>query len=419
MIVDLKRRVVELGKIKIGKKSDQERQGASGAWRAPEKLDHFVITGLERDATGNLKPDLQLMGAIATEQKCDVNAIKELPVAFMSDDIEEVFPTQYVAYVGRKCVGRSDGETIEWLADPRNNWAPLPEPKIVENPKNFVQTHTIGTGEKAVRLFKPHGTLNCIIASANARWGGVYKLRTTSLITCEQVVSGLEHVKMLTRGFLRNVPLRLVVRPMQVSPNGKATTVYVVHVELRGADLNAIQQHVIQAAQLEVRTSTELQAARRQYIALLSAPGEDEPEDEQAEIAEEFHPETVDITPAPVLALPAPAATTPAPVAAAAPLPLLDRVAAARTEADFKALQDEVTKSDEQMKGHYYAAREQHLGKPVPPTRRTPTRTPPAPPPRAPAPPAAPAAVVPPPPVVTPPPAAEPAGEVNVDDIPF
>lgn len=301
-------RVVELGKIKIGKKADP-RPGKD--WRMPEKLDHFVITTMERDAKNDLKPDARLMQALAAEQKCSVDQLKEIPIAFLSDEIEDVFPTSYVAYRGKVCVGRSDGETITWLADPKNNWAPLKEPRVVENVNRFVETHTYDYKGEQVRLFKPHGTLNVVIAAADARWGGVYKLRTTSIISIEQIYSGLVQVQQLTRGFLRNVPLRLVVRPMQVSPNGQPTTVYVVHVELRGADLNAVQQHVIQAAQLEVRTGRALVAARSEYQKLLRAPGEDEDEDEQADVAEEFHPEAVTTT-----ATPEPSEVTPAPVAA-------------------------------------------------------------------------------------------------------
>jgi hypothetical protein len=307
-------RVVELGKIKIGKKADDD---AGRGWRAPQKLDHFVITTMERDAKGDLKPDTRLMQALANEQKCSPDQLKEIPIAFLSDDIEDVFPTAYVAYMGKVCVGRSDGETITWLADPKKNWEPLKEPRVVENTNRFVETHTYKDKRgNDIRLFKPHGTLNCVIAAADAKWGGVYKLRTTSIISIEQIYSGLVQVQQLTRGFLRNVPLRIVVRPMQVAPNGNATTVYVVHVELRGADLNAVQQHVIQAAQLEVQTGRALVAARSEYQKLLRAPGEDEDEDEQADVAEEFHPEVVTTT-----AVPTPAAPQAAPAPAPQPEP--------------------------------------------------------------------------------------------------
>ncbi len=286
-------RVVELGKIKIGGKSAPQ-EGRD--WRTPQKWDHFGITTLERDAAGDLKLDMKLMTALALEQKCEPLKIKEIPIALLSDEIEDVFPTSYVAYMGKVCVGRSDGETITWFADPTNSWAPLKEPVVRENKNKYVETATYKDKKgNELRLFKPHGTLNCVIASADARWGGVYKLRTTSIITIEQIYSGLVQVQQLTRGFLRNVPLRLVMRPMQVSPNGVATTVYVIHVELRGADLNAVQQKVIEAAQLEITTGKALLATRSEFQKLLRAPGEDESEEEQEDVATEFHAEAVGV----------------------------------------------------------------------------------------------------------------------------
>lgn len=285
--LDQRVRVVELGKIKIGGKRPAK---AGQDWRAPEKWDHFGITTLDRTPQGDLKLDEKLMAALAAEQKVPTEQLREIPIALLSDDIEDVFPTAYVAYRGKVCLGRSDGETITWYCDPKTG-APLAEPRTVPNADRFVETATYDQKGTKVRLFKPHGTLNCVIASANARWGGVYKLRTTSIITIEQIYSGLVQVQALTRGFLRNVPLRLVVRPLPVAPNGQPTTVYVVHIEMRGADLTEIQRHVIDASKAEIATGHMLRATRDEYQRLLRAPGELEDADEQEEIATEFHPE--------------------------------------------------------------------------------------------------------------------------------
>lgn len=398
-IVDLRARVVELGKIKIGKKGAERTSQSGTKYRVPEKLDHFTVTTLDRDAAGDFKPDLDLMNRLAAASNCKPDAIKELPIALMSDEIEEVFPTSYVYYAASRCIARSDGNIIEWICDPKT-LAPLPESRFKENERQYVQTATVGEGNKKTRMFKPHGTLNCLITAEGARWGGVYKLRTTSIITIKQLVSGLAHVKQLTRGFLRNVPLRLVMRPMQVSPDGIATTVYVCHVEIRGADLITVQQNVIEAARVEIATDRQLQGVRREYLALLSAPGENESDEDQEDVNAEFAPETATID-AEFVAVPATAAA-PAPVVVS----LTDRIAAARTEDDFKALGAEVNAGDDAAKGAYYAARQQHLNKPVPATHTAkPRRTPPAPPVRA----AAPAPV----------PAQANGAITNPDDIPF
>src|SRR5690606_26426410 len=106
-----------------------------------------------------------------------------------------------------------------------------------------------------------------------------------------------------------NVPLRLVVRPMEVAPGGKPTTVYVVHVEIRGTDLSDVQQRVLSLAQAEIRNTRQLREVRQQYVALLKAPGKGESDAEQADVNEEFSPETVEAESATVIettATPAP-----------------------------------------------------------------------------------------------------------------
>ena len=292
MIKDLRMRVVELGKIKIGRKS--ERTTGTG-FRLPEKLDHFLVTTLARDARGDLVVDAPLMARLAEQQGCTPDTVRELPIALLADDPDEVFPTAYVAYRGKTRLATSDGETITWFCDPRTG-QPLAQPHEARNEHDYVQTATYQQGSAQVRVFKPHGTLSCVLACGESRFGGVYKLRTTSLITIEQIVSGLRYIRTLTRGFLRNVPLRLAMRPMQVAPDGKPTTVYVCHIEMHGADLTAIQQRVVEAAKLEMAAGTSLVETRRAYVALLNAPGDaGESPAEQAEVAEEFSPETVEM----------------------------------------------------------------------------------------------------------------------------
>lgn len=340
MIKGLKLRDIEVGKIKIGGK---RAPVAGQSWQAPEKWDHFVVTQLDRDQTGNLRRDDGLTKRLAAKTNSIDGKLRELPIAFLSDDIEQVFPTAYVAYIGRQRIATSDGETITWYCENVGGaWKPVAQPRTTPNLKQYVETEMVGEGNKRTRMFKPHGTLNCVITDGDARWGGVYRFRTTSIITIEQIVSGLTHIQELTRGFLRNVPIRLVVRPLQVAPDGKPTTVYVVHVEMRGADLTGIQRAVIEAAQAEMATGRQLNAVRREYLALAAAPGdEDESEDEQAEVAEEFHPETMQAAPAVVLT-PTIVEATPPPGQSPATASLLARYAAAQTYAEVTAINAEI-----------------------------------------------------------------------------
>lgn len=369
MIKGLKLRDIEVGKIKIGGKGAVQTSAKGNQYQQPEKWDHFVVTQLDRDATGNLRKDDALTKKLAAKVGSLDGKLREIPIAFLSDDLEQVFPTAYVAYAGKKRVATSDGETITWFSEEKSpgQWTPLDTPKIKPNINHYVETATTGSGSSMTRLFKPHGTLNCVITDGDARWGGVYRFRTTSIITIEQIVSGLTHIQELTRGFLRNVPIRLVVRPLQVAPEGKPTTVYVVHVEMRGTDLVGIQRSVVEAAQAEMATGRQLNAIRREYLALAAAPGDaDESDEEQAEVAEEFHPETV-----------APAAAAPDPLTGEVALSpaaagILERLKKADTRAKVGELMAEIQKAKEEglmpgteialLRVEYAAARKRNGG---------------------------------------------------------
>lgn len=276
MIKGITPRLAELGKIRIGKKDSQERQSkGGGSWRAPQKLDHFLVTGCGRDAKGDLKVDAKLMDRLAREFGDEDGKLRQIPISLLSDDVDEVVTAAYCRYDGRALTARCDGETCTWL---RN-----------KDGQAIVKAVPC-TGEHEQKPWKLHATLACVIASGEASWGGVYKFRTTSRITVDQLYGSLLHLQSLTGGILQGVPLRLVVRPIEVTPEGKATTVYVVHIELRGVDLNAVQQQALQMAQIRIANERQLRSVRTEYLKLLRAPGEDEDDDEQADVAEEFDP---------------------------------------------------------------------------------------------------------------------------------
>ena len=68
----------------------------------------------------------------------------------------------------------------------------------------------------------------------------------------------------LTFGLLRGVPLQLVVRPIQVNPEGQTTTVYVVHLEARGDDMESIRTQALQRAEYELKNALQVGKAHRQ-----------------------------------------------------------------------------------------------------------------------------------------------------------
>jgi hypothetical protein len=88
------------------------------------------------------------------------------------------------------------------------------------------------------------------------------------------------------------------VRPVQVAPEGKATTVYVVHAELRGAELVDIQRQALTQAQWMLENRQKMLTVRQQYQSCWWRRGM-ESSGEAGEIAAEFQPETQTIDAAP------------------------------------------------------------------------------------------------------------------------
>lgn len=280
-------RISELGKIKIGGKSVQVRTSAKGTeWRAPEKFDHFIITTLQRDERGDLVRDEALMAELAQSYADKDGKLRRIPIMLLSNRIDDIVQASYVWYASKKLGARSDGHKITFYVNPENR-QPLPKP--VE--KEWTENWSNWKDNNGNRLFKLHTIFNCVVASKLARWGGVYKFRTTSRISASQLVGSLQQLQLLTGGVLRGLPLQLVVRPIQVSPEGKATNVFVVHVELLGSDIQAIQDRALALAQHDAKNHRQMLAIECEYRKMLAVPGVGETDDDVTDLQQEFHPE--------------------------------------------------------------------------------------------------------------------------------
>lgn len=287
-------RMIELGKIKIGGLGESRNKAGGGTYRMPAKHDHFTVTTLNRSPAGDLVSDDTLMKKLLVEYGDKDGKLRQLPVRVMSNDLDDVLQSAWVWYGGKTCGARSDGKKITWFVDPKTrtryaepqetDWQPGDETAWVDNKNN--------------PLFKLHSVFNCVIASNDARWGGVYKFRTTSIVTFKQLAASLTHIHQLTGGILIGMPLRLVVRPIQVAPEGKPTTVYVVHCEIRGAEMQQIQQQAMSQQAWLIENKQKMLTMQAQYRKLLVAPGM-ESAHETGDIVEEFQPEAIAIEPAP------------------------------------------------------------------------------------------------------------------------
>lgn len=278
-------RIVELGKIKIGGLGNTIQTRAGNTMRLPRKDDCFTITTNRRDTAGDLIPDAQVMEALKEQYADDDGKLRRIPIFLLSNEPEDVLQAAWAWYGGKTCGARGDGKTITWFCDPKSGQR-LKEPK--EEP--FDKAMLDWTDSRGNKLLKLHAVFNCVIGVKEARWGGVYRFRTTSVISFQQLHGSLVHLSQLTGGVLQAIPLMLVVRGIQVAPDGKPTTVHVVHVELRGSDLAAIQNQALERAKYMLTFHQQMSSTLTQYRRLLVAPGQ-ESDDEAGHIQEEFAPE--------------------------------------------------------------------------------------------------------------------------------
>jgi len=275
-------RIIEIGKIKIGGLGASRKARNGGDWRLPRKDDHFTITTLSRNTSGDLSTDDSLMDELASYADKD-GFIRQIPIRVLSDDIDDIVQARFVWY-GKKSAGAvSDGKTVTWYYD-RATMKPC-EPPVTE-PWD-AELLKLQCGDRP--MFKLHANFSCVIAATEARWGGVYKFRTTSVISFRQLYASLIHISQLTGGILMGMPLMLVVRPMQVSPEGKTTSVFVVHVELRGRDLQKLQCIALEQAKFRLEFKDQIDRSKKAYQQLLVAPGEERGEEVDA-IEQEFNP---------------------------------------------------------------------------------------------------------------------------------
>lgn len=281
MIHGITPRFTECGKIKLGGLGKEQTSRNGKAWRAPVKFDSFLLTKTHRNAAGDLVPDEDLMKALERDPDGKLRAI---PIVLHSDDIDEVFPTAYARYAGKKLHCSGDGKCAvrwEFKKDEKGKMTKTGESKTLDCPCPFLDD----------RSCKPHGTLHCSVrVSGLAVAGAIHTLRTTSIITIQRVIGSLLQIKKAV-GMLQGLPLWLVVQPV-LTDNG---TVYCAHVELRAADVVEAQRTALEAAKMRASLIGEVADLNRSYRAMLQAPAAgDEPDDEQEAVAAEFHSEVED-----------------------------------------------------------------------------------------------------------------------------
>ena len=266
MIKGISPRLQEIGRIAIGEKGGRSKNGKT---LLPTKLDHFIFTTLNKDEEDRYLRDPAMMQMFG-------DGCTEIPIRLLYNDIELNFPTFYAKYARSGIKLRGDGEnwtvyngdgTREEVFDPNNERGFLDDPDV-----------------------KPHGILTVLVEGQNSV-GGVFKFRTTSWNSINNILSSLALIKNMC-GMLTYIPLKLVLRKKEVQPVGMAhkTWIPVVSVEFRGS-IEELQKEAIEVRRLTSGTQREemqqIEAAVREHL------DEDETIEMQRDVASEFAPGVV------------------------------------------------------------------------------------------------------------------------------
>ena len=265
-ILDLSPRLAEIGKIKIGGKSIKKIKSRSGNdWQPPVKFDHIVVTKLTRDAHGNLEKDMDIMKAIGDNTR-------EIPIILLYDEISMNFRTSYAYYTSRSCVCRGDGKNAN---------------RMIKNDKNeLIETEVTCPGtncpEVQNKKCKPNGILSAILPMKK-KVGGVYKFRTTSWNSVQNILSALAYIAHQTGGKLAGIPLQLEMVTKNTEKHGNVETMNLVY--------NGVESDLQKAALIETTRREKYKLDIKQYEKKAIESGAVDDNDDPAEIEAEFYVE--------------------------------------------------------------------------------------------------------------------------------
>ncbi len=272
MVKGLIPNLLEIGKIKIGKKGEKTVSTKGNEFQLPVKLDHFLVTTTEKGADGNYIEDAETIKMFGLEKG---NPIKSIPVRLLYNDLDLNFPTRYASYASGKLVCSGDGEKAQTLL---RGEIKCPCEKL-------------DSGYQGKDKCKINGTLSVIIDGTD-KFGGCHTFRTTSFNTCRSILGSMAIIQQAAGGMLAFLPLNLIIRPKTtiIPNNGGITTVYIVSLVYPG---NVIE---LQKAALEMATQN------RQFLLSMSDIENEarkiSPFDKEdvTEIVEEFYPNAVDLS---------------------------------------------------------------------------------------------------------------------------
>jgi hypothetical protein len=261
--------LTEVGKIKIGRKGEERTSQSGSKWRVPVKLDHFVVTTLERDKTDNFVVDQKIMKDLGAEPK-------KIPIRLLFDSIEANFQSRYSCYKGKTLWCSGDGRGA-----------------LRTNEKGIKELVTCPCGReqptyKGPEKCKINGCLACMIDGADTI-GGVWKYRTTGYNSTVGIMSSLSLIRALSGGILAGLALDMTIQPkVGTDPDGKSVTIQVVGVVFRGG-LTDLRKKVLEIASQNADFRARLANVEAEVVKQIGVDAE--LVDQAGDIVDEFHPE--------------------------------------------------------------------------------------------------------------------------------
>lgn len=269
--------LVERGKIKIGEKGAKRSKQGGGEFQLPVKLDHFVVTTMERGLDNNFTHDKEVMAKLGDKPR-------EIPIQLVYDDINLNFPSRYACYIGKTLWCSGDGQQAR-RANTNEQGVLQPGHHLVQCP--CPRQDPTYTGSDKCKIT---GTLSAVITGADVV-GGVWKFRTTSFNSVVGILSSLAMIKRITGGRLAGIPLVMKLSPKAVTDpvKGSQQTIYVVSVEYRGS-VQALRSAGYLALREDKEHGVKIELLEDQARVML-AERRDEFEDDADDVVAEFFPE--------------------------------------------------------------------------------------------------------------------------------
>lgn len=274
--------LIEWGKIKIGRKGRLVRK----EFHMPVKLDHFIITTLEKSDGVNYDIDEELTNKL--NKKLGTEKLKEIPVVLQYNDPELNFITRYVCYHGRKRYCSGNGEKAYRFDSNSGKYNKIDCPCEKISPEYNGED---GSGKGKCRK---SGCLSVVIQDVDIV-GGAWKFRTCGSNSVDALMGSLFLIKYQTGGLLANIPLSMIIKPKTATNpiDGSNVTIYVVTLVYKGS-LSNLREKAISVSKEYAECRLLIDNAETNYRKLLTASEESlssEVTGDEIDFVEEFIPE--------------------------------------------------------------------------------------------------------------------------------